>query len=385
MFSFQRCVRLFLPPATIFLLSIVIADIFLWFVLPIPLERSQARHRKLRQNIPGLKKEIDYTRNEFGFRSLSMRTREKPPGTIRIICLGASTTDQNMQNTEDIWAGILETKLNETFSHTGLKIETAALGHGGWRTAGILYWVTRNLAKFEPDIVITLVGINDLCLNGHPEYSYSGIDSLLHSIEKEEKEEDTGFWRMCRRVSQTCRRVDLAGKNLENWWKLRAGRRLQWHSSNLPNLRRRYQGHLYVPVPVRDPDPIHEFTDAMAALLQFLKESDIEVIALGQPVLWRSDLQKKEIQKLWFSVGSSDGYVRPSLLWLEREMARYNDVQRRLAERFGASHIDLDRRIPKTLEYYFDDCHFTDLGNEKVASEIFPVVKERIDGIINPN
>jgi lysophospholipase L1-like esterase len=347
------------------------------------LERTEASHKRLRQELPGLKETIEYTRNEFGFRSISMKTKEKPPGTIRIICLGASTTDQNAQNTEDIWAGILETKLNEAFGDQGVQVETAALGHGGWKTRHILSWVAEKLLEFDPDIVITLVGINDLTLNGYPGYSYPGIDELLSAVSSEEAEKETGSWRLCRRVSQICRRLDLAGENLENWFKLKTGRRLQWHSKNLPNLRLRYQELPYVPIPTRLPDPIHEFSETLGRLLEFLREADIDVIVLGQPVIWRSDLEPEALDTLWLSVGSRDGYVRPSLSWMEREMARYNDTQQRQAELFDASYIDLDQRIPKEVEYYFDDCHFTDLGNQRVAAEAFPVVMKCVEQIIN--
>lgn len=378
-----RIGKVMLVQAAVFLLCLTIIDTVLWICLPVTLERTEASHKKLRQELPGLKREIEYTRNEFGFRSISMKTKEKSPDTIRIICLGASTTDQNAQNTEDIWAGILETKLNKALGDRGVRVETAALGHGGWKTRHVLYWTMEKLLAFDPDIVITLVGINDLALNGYPGYSYPGTDELLSAVSREKAEEETGFWRLCRRFSQICRRLDLAGGNLENWFKLKRGRRLQWYSKNLPNLRLRYQGLPYVPIPTRLPDPIHEFSETLGKLLAFLRESGIDVIVLGQPVIWRSNLEPEALDTLWLPVGSTDGYVRPSLSWMEREMTRYNDTQQHQAELYDASYIDLDQRIPKEVEYYFDDCHFTDLGNQRVAAEAFPAVMKRVEQIIN--
>jgi len=46
--------------------------------------------------------------------------------------------------------------------------------------------------------------------------------------------------------------------------------------------------------------------------------------------------------------------------------------------------VDLNGRIPKSLQYFFDDCHFTDLGSARVAEELFPLVKERVDALIFP-
>lgn len=184
-----RIGKVMLVQAAVFLLCLTIIDTVLWICLPVTLERTEASHEKLRQELPGLKREIEYTRNEFGFRSISMKTKGKSPDTIRIICLGASTTDQNAQNTEDIWAGILETKLNKALGDRGVRVETAALGHGGWKTRHVLFWTMEKLLAFDPDIVITLVGINDLALNGYPGYSYPGTDELLSAVSREKAEE----------------------------------------------------------------------------------------------------------------------------------------------------------------------------------------------------
>jgi hypothetical protein len=136
---------------------------------------------------------------------------------------------------------------------------------------------------------------------------------------------------------------------------------------------------------VRDPDPIDEFSHAMDALLGVLKEMQVAVIVLGQPVLWKDSMSAKEVDSLWFSVDTPDGKVRASGSWLEREMQRYNRVQEQLALHHGATYIDLDTQIPKTLEYYFDDCHFTDLGSIKAASAIFPVVIAQIEQMTGGN
>jgi hypothetical protein len=64
--------------------------------------------------------------------------------------------------------------------------------------------------------------------------------------------------------------------------------------------------------------------------------------------------------------------VRASTAWLAREMARYNEVQARVAQRHGARYFDL--RIPQTLDMFFDDAHYTDRGSAAVADAVYPSV-----------
>lgn len=68
----------------------------------------------------------------------------------------------------------------------------------------------------------------------------------------------------------------------------------------------------------------------------------------NQPVVWKESLAPMELNSLWFKM----------------------------------NYINLDDKIPKTSEYFFDDCHFTDLGSITVADNILPVLITVIDNAV---
>jgi lysophospholipase L1-like esterase len=342
------------------LVFLVLADIFLWLFFPVhPEGTSQTIH----QTLPGVKETIIYERNSFGFRSLSMKQREKPPNTIRIFCLGASTTDQATQSTEDTFYGILEKALNRSFKGESVRVETIGYGRGGRKAIDVLAWA--------------ILGVNDLAWNGGPGYSFETFADRLRR--KEDKERKRGAAIVLEEYSQLYRRGLILKRRIKLRGDKKSRRVLGWHSENLPKIRKEHKQYPFVAGPVRNPDPIDEFSHAMDALFGFLEEMKVAVVVLGQPVLWKDSMSAEEVDSLWFSVDTADGKVRASGSWLEEEMRRYNRAQEQLAQRHGATYVDLDTQIPKTLEYYFDDCHFTDLGSRKAASAIFPVVKELLE------
>lgn len=53
-------------------------------------------------------------------------------------------------------------------------------------------------------------------------------------------------------------------------------------------------------------------------------------------------------------------------------MRATNDMQRELAARAHVAFVDLDPLIPKDLDHFFDDCHFTDRGSTTVAEALLP-------------
>jgi len=367
----------------ILIAGMLLTEAILWIVFPLP--RGNSLKVEVRNNnLPGLKTKILFTRNAFGFRSMSMRTAKKPPHTIRIICLGASTTQQSVQATEDLWSAILEKELNKEFFRDNIKIEVAALGTSPGPAIDRLLYVRNKILKFEPDLVIVLEGINNLCFQGGPGYTYTKLEDKIADWRNRDKKVSRYFsWRtFLWRYSQIYRRLLILKHKFELYMAVKKGVAWEWHSRKLPQMRKQYRDLPYVEEPRRQIDPIIEFSDIMVTFLRFFKDAGVRVIVLGQPVLWKADMNSEEISALWFYVKTSDGSVRPSSAWLEKEMSRYNDAQREIAVSFKVPFVDLDKKIPKNLQYFFDDCHFTDLGSVKVAQEIYPAVREQVKEII---
>ena len=128
----------------------------------------------------------------------------------------------------------------------------------------------------------------------------------------------------------------------------------------------------------RSPDPLVEFGDTMEEFLSFLKEQSVETIVLSQPSLWKERMSSQESGALWLPINTAEGPVRLSDGDLARAFSKYNVLQQEIARRIGADFVDLDRNVPKTLDYFFDDVHFTDKGSEQVAQAIFPEAGELV-------
>ena len=380
--------RIVLRQLGLFFACILVIEGLLWIVFPVSLVPPTPNDTFL-QNIPGLRKKVVYRENSCEFRSATMEGPAKPDGTIRVLCIGASTTAQPTQNTEDSWCGILGEKLNERFPDTGLQIETASFGRGGWRVIDLLLWARKNLAACRPDVVLILMGINDLAWHGGPKYRYESLEARIaekkSAIDRAKKlaaARDRSFKSLCKKYSQLCRRLVIAKRRIRQRRDAKSGRILEWHSRRLPELREQRRQYRYVEDLIRDPDPIHEFRDAMDALILLIKEMSAEAVVLGQPVLWKESMEPDEVNVLWFYVDTTNGPVRPSGRWLAKEMARYNEAQRNTAEVRGVPYVDLDARIPKTLDYYFDDCHYTDRGSRAVALAVLPALTETVKGVV---
>ena len=185
------------------LVSILGAEFALRLFLPDNIDRqSIALHVK--QDLPGLRPEILYERDALGLRRLSLDPAHKPPGAVRILCIGASTTDQPTQDTANTWCGLLQVELTELFTGRGLVIETATLAQGGWLVPDLVARISKPLDTLQPDIVIVLMGINDLAFNGGPDYVYKGLSARLASIDRHDPGPEAPHQAWCETFSQLC-------------------------------------------------------------------------------------------------------------------------------------------------------------------------------------
>lgn len=80
------------------------------------------------------------------------RTSFKQKDAFRIMCLGESTTQRQ-------WPLFLEEILNQ--SNIGIKFSVIDKGIAGTNTSNILNGLEPNLNTYQPDMVITMMGIND--------------------------------------------------------------------------------------------------------------------------------------------------------------------------------------------------------------------------------
>ncbi len=83
----------------------------------------------------------------------------RPPGVLRIACLGDSDTYGTGLDVEETWPKQLETKLRER--HPSLAIEVLNAGVYAHNTSQMVAWYRTVVAEFEPQIVILMGNVND--------------------------------------------------------------------------------------------------------------------------------------------------------------------------------------------------------------------------------
>jgi hypothetical protein len=109
------------------------------------------------------------TTNNFGFRGPDIQM-PKPAGCYRIVCVGASTTEEGIHNLLT-WPAILERKLADYFGTDRFDVVNCGISGMNLKTDRI---VLGDHLALDPDMLIYYHGVNDICHQLFPGWVTNG-------------------------------------------------------------------------------------------------------------------------------------------------------------------------------------------------------------------
>lgn len=256
--------------------------------------------------------------NRHGFRTRDFEI-PKPLGTLRVLCLGGSTTVQGLTN-DTTYPALLEVALRHAFPEQA--IEVLNVGVSGTQSG---YWVERleRLLAMEPDLVVEYSGVNDLLhahlprwIEGHPLAAAPYPHSLLWS----------------RLVPHPAAQFDaLFARTFEHFRRV--------HDA----CRERGADYLLGTFAAPDPDTI---------------DSELAAFLDSATAYW-TERRLQYYEQYWRLIG------------------RYNALLEAFAEREGIPCVPLHAAIARG-RLFTDLCHMRPRGIEKMAEAFYPQVAARI-------
>ncbi len=347
-------------------------ELFLWIFVRIPME--PLKKIDLSNTLPGLKPEVRLSFDRNLVRYLDDASGKKPAGTLRILCLGGSATFAILQNAEDTWWG----QLGRQLQAKSLPVQVAAWGQDRTGIVASTPMAASLMEEWQPDLVIGNFGFDDVV--GQP-LDYRYVPEKAQGLPGPPR---TAGWKQALlHVSQTAR--------LARWWARRQetadiqgriGRTDYWQKA-FAGMREQANTLPIQPLPERDPaqDPLMEFMDGWEVLKELCQRHGARLVLTGEASLHDStnNLTQQEnliaLVPLTSDTGTKARFQRPDPAWVEREMDRYAAAVETMAKSAGLPWLNLNGRVPRDLDHFFNDVILTDQGALVVARELLPVVE----------
>jgi hypothetical protein len=294
--------------------------------------------------------------NSWGFRGEEIALR-KPPNTYRIFVIGGSTVLSSRVDFEQSWPRLVEKELRNRYPAVDIEVQNAGMH---WHTSQhSLMKILFNIRDFDPDMVVVFHAINDLYRSCLSEQSTEGPyrNDYGHYLGPVAPMVQEYF-------------AETKGPRILSPASISAFFHDHWFTDfrGVPN---RDRAPALTEVTVNDWPSLRAFDRNMNALAMLAKSMNIRLIMASQPFLYRDDLDETELAALWFpeSFCAIDG-SQPDIPSMINGMKAFNETSKRIAELHEVPFIDLEKSVPKSLDYFIDDVHYTEKGNRVMAEVI---------------
>lgn len=285
--------------------------------------------------------------NSLGFRGKEF-SKQKNPGTIRILCVGASTTFGTGSSTDSTtWPAYLEMELLAA-PRSGDTLEVINAGIQGCRIQHTIRDIERRLLAYQPDIVICYHANNDIAEDTRRIAQTRGLTG------------SPGLGnRFINWASQYSQLVDLAQKNLMILQK--GGSTTGGRLNGIPE------------------DLAASFSNSLNELVDLTEKHRVRLLLTTFPVKYRRH-QEKETRLTNADVAF---YYMP---WMSMDdlldaMDMYNQAILNVASARDVPVVDLRESVPADATHFVDCMHMTDRGCQIVARELAEAITH--SGMLN--
>ncbi|MBL8821829.1 MAG: hypothetical protein JNJ77_04510 [Planctomycetia bacterium] len=272
--------------------------------------------------------------------------RSKPDRPFLIITLGGSTSLH--------YPELLLNELRRQYPNRSFELLNLAQNSYTVKHALIRYCT--HFDQWQPDLVIGLFGINEMIRSFSPE----GLAVGPYDDE----------WSHFFYVAYPAVRLPTLESRIYDRLQFSWYRSLRVHEVDSPldayRARATYGRHL-------------------KRLCQWMILHNTPCLLMTQPTLYKTD--NTEAEKNTFMMQKVECLVRhqyfhqeyPSSATLSKVMHDYNQTLLHVSGADGVQSFDLDRAIPKSLDYLYDDCHYTVKGNRLVVETMIKaLVKKKL-------
>ncbi len=256
---------------------------------------------------------------------------------IIVLTLGGSTTFNSRIADEKRYPNRLEHYLKLAYPTLDIKVINGGMD---WYTSkhSLISYMTY-YRKVKPDIVVLMHAINDICRSfSPPDYAGSSYRddyshfygpsikaALPHSFEKELYE--------------------------------------QWFGNNKPTISHDYRLAAF--------QSIDAYEYYLHTLVQSIVKDSATCLLVEQAALYKKEMTAEEKNALWFGREyMTDGNLYASSKSIGVAMKAYNQTAKTVAKNTKTFFVSTSPYIPRDLDHFTDDVHYTEKGADALAKRI---------------
>lgn len=265
-----------------------------------------------------------------------------------IFCIGGSTTEFKDESGRD-WPNLVQQEINKDLQLKDVRLHN--LGKQWYTTQHILFNYIANLKQYKPDAIIIMENVNDLLHNA----DFSWLSSGKY------RDDYGNFMGPLARLVKYKSFVEFLKQTVKRSWYTE--KYIEINTDSFPGIK--------------------SFERNLNSLINLAKEEGTKFILMTQPNIYKDSMSTEELSKLTMlnveAIGNGKKWTYKTAL---NGFRQYNNKIREIALANNDVYlIDLEKIVPKNLEYLIDDVHY----NSKTHDLISPFISKELKVIFKTN
>jgi lysophospholipase L1-like esterase len=293
----------------------------------------------------GVEGRHSFTTNAYGFRGDSLDI-PKPAGEFRIFVIGGSTAECFYLDDDDDMSRVAQDEM-AAHAKEARSIKVHNVGLSGAASDDHVAMLAQRLVHLEPDLVVVFAGFNDLrrSLQGfdYLHYTTYGAAPALPCYKR---------WllgsQIMRRVAYASRRVHPDPKSIMETRPFKSD-----YARKIAVQRAAPETDATVRVDTTS------YRNNLRSMVGIARANRFALVFMTHPSTWNSAVDPAASDRHWMRVYDGVVYREGAM---DSALERLNDTMRAVAAQDSVPLYDLTQTLPKSLEFLYDDCHFTREG-----------------------
>ncbi len=306
-----------------------------------------------------------FTINELGYRGPLIENKERE---YRILAIGGSSTESLYLDNDETWPAVIMKELGET--NDGRKVIVMNVGKSGYNTRDHIIELRYLAPIYKPDLVILMVGANDMLLKLSKRWVWKPFDEKSYDYE-----------RVFSQAPAYTIKSSLSYK-IFNFFNAKFANNLVVQDAVgetfiEKRLERKNSDSIINEMPDLDL-VLEDYERNLDRLIEISEENNATILFATQPFLWKDNMSKTEDSALWMTTDFNGNFypVDTTIYSMNKFNSRLLDV---CLKNKDVLCFDLEKEVPKSLDYFYDDMHFNENGAEFVGEKFVGFIRGKIE------
>lgn len=304
------------------------------------------------EGLRGIDSSMQFSTNNLGFRGDSL-IMPKPAQEFRIFIIGGSTAECFYLDDKKSLGYVLQ----DSLSFPGKIVKVYNSGRSGDASPDHLAILSQRIVHLQPDLVIVFAGLNDLA---------KSIVRIDYENMKPLRQYSPPYLYLAATDLQIFRRVYYAVKRT-SFEELQRSIPLETDYKKRFDLQQQQ---------IRSDSTPH--TDAslyarnLRSMAGLCTANGIPLLLMTNQTTWNSAIDSTARKAHWMLGFQRITYAEEKL---DKSLSVFNDSMRAIASGKQLLLYDLADSIPKSMEYFYDDCHFNNAGARFAARGLAAMIR----------